>query len=1026
MAPARVIKSTNGSIIAIAISAALGSAAMAQEDSTGQGARDASLEEITVTGSRIRRTTDFDTANPTTVVDAAFLQNLGMVNVGDAIQQLPTNLSVNTPNTTGNANFFSGSTIANLRGLNPFFGSRTLNLVNSRRFVPTNQGDGVDLNFIPSVLIERVDVVTGGASAAYGSGAISGVNNIFLNRKLEGGKLEFDFAQTDESDGDEKHIGAAYGLAFAEGRGHMTFGYEFEDTDPIGCFRVRDWCAEGNGFHQNVPGMHPSNILGTNIRSNQMSTTGTFYLNNARLAALGNPTTTFQADAAGTGVIPFNLGAAPFAGASPTAVVPGGDGKSIYQYTNLRAPVHRNIGTATFTYALTDSLNMNVDLSYGKVETVDINGALDAANTVITPQNAFLTPALLAAQTAARGTLTGTLANPLNAALNKDWTSQVFAHSEFTTEVKRAVVAFDGKFGDSSWGWDAYYQFGDTTRRQLVADNRHNVAYTLAIDSVIGPDGQPRCRVANAAEAVAMQASDPMYPKFDPTLANGCVPLNPFGNQPLSAAQKGYAFGNLDENLDYRQQVLAINASGDLFAGFGAGPIQGAIGAEYRIEEGENIAEVPAGTSDAVRTDFLIQYGESFSGDVDVTEGYAEISLPFLKDKPFAKRLDLDLAVRESHYKNQGKAGTTGLTKTHDMTTWKASAVWDPLDWLRFRSTISRDSRAANFRELYYRQIIGAGGTFGFCEPFGAPARDPCTFDLRGNVDLEPEKSDTVTFGLVFKPEEFLPGFSFAADYFRINIEDAILQANSAAVLNGCRVLNNPTFCAQLDLGPPTDPANPLSNIEVLNAFASNGSAYTFKGVDFTGSYAMDFEGSSLYVRLLATKMINQLFQNTPGGAFVNVVGQTGTGNNFLADQQPAAEWLANLSATWTRGPLSLTGQVRYVADGTMDYNGITPDDPRFAAIIAGGAIPIGMRTISTNKVPSYEVFALSGSYKFEGIGPLESLQIFGVVDNLFDKEPPIAPGGGAFGPANANGGTNAIFFDTQGRTFRLGVRTTF
>jgi hypothetical protein len=220
---------------------------------------------------------------------------------------------------------------------------------------------------------------------------------------------------------------------------------------------------------------------------------------------------------------------------------------------------------------------------------------------------------------------------------------------------------------------------------------------------------------------------------------------------------------------------------------------------------------------------------------------------------------------------------------------------------------------------------------------------------------------------------------------------------------------------------------NPLSNIEVLNAFATNGSAYTFKGVDFTGSYQMEIgDTSSLYIRLLATKMIDQLFQNTPGGAFVNVVGQTGTGNNFLADNQPAAEWLANLSATWTRGPLSVTGQVRYVADGIMDFNGITPSDPRFAAIAAGGPIPVGMRTISDNKVESYEVFALSGSYRFENVGPLDGLQVFAVVDNLFDETPPIAPGGGAFGPANANGGTNPIFFDTQGRTFRLGVRTTF
>jgi len=205
--------------------------------STGndQAAAPQALDEVTVTGSRIRRTTDFTTANPTTVVDASYLQNLGIVNVGAAITQLPSNISNNTPTTTGNANFFTGSTIANLRGLNPFFGSRTLTLVNTRRFVPTNQGDGVDLNFIPSLLIDRLDSVTGGASAAYGSGAIAGVQNIFLNTKLEGGRADLDYQQSMHSDGQDKHAGLAYGHGFANERGHFVLGGEWEDMDEVGC-----------------------------------------------------------------------------------------------------------------------------------------------------------------------------------------------------------------------------------------------------------------------------------------------------------------------------------------------------------------------------------------------------------------------------------------------------------------------------------------------------------------------------------------------------------------------------------------------------------------------------------------------------------------------------------------------------------------------------------------------------------------------------------------------------------------------
>jgi len=227
------------------------------------------LEEITVTGSRIRRTTDFDTSNPVTVVDDQFMRSLGIVNLGDAISQLPSNVSSFRPETTGNSNFFTGSTIANLRGLNPFFGSRTLTLINTRRFVPTNQGDGVDLNFIPSILIDHIDSVTGGASAAYGSGAISGVENIFLNRKLDGGRVDVDTFQTTHSDGTDHHAGVAYGTKLLNDRANFVIGYEYEKSDAVHCLD-RDWCSNSVGFITGNPGQ-PSNVLASSVRVNQTS-----------------------------------------------------------------------------------------------------------------------------------------------------------------------------------------------------------------------------------------------------------------------------------------------------------------------------------------------------------------------------------------------------------------------------------------------------------------------------------------------------------------------------------------------------------------------------------------------------------------------------------------------------------------------------------------------------------------------------------------------------------------------------------
>ncbi len=180
-----------------------------------------------MTGSRVRRTSDFDTANPTTVVDETCIKSLGLVNVGGVVAQLPANLSSNTPSTAAGASFFAGSTIANLRGLNPFFGRRAL--VAGQRSplrADHHQGGGVGLSFIPSVLIGRVGIVTGGTSAAYGSGAIAGVQNIFLNRKLEGGKVEIDYSRAEAGGGDGRHIGVAYGLRLF-GRAPLGRGVKF-------------------------------------------------------------------------------------------------------------------------------------------------------------------------------------------------------------------------------------------------------------------------------------------------------------------------------------------------------------------------------------------------------------------------------------------------------------------------------------------------------------------------------------------------------------------------------------------------------------------------------------------------------------------------------------------------------------------------------------------------------------------------------------------------------------------------------
>jgi outer membrane receptor protein involved in Fe transport len=978
-----------------ALTVALSGAAHAQQaadqgnttDSSASGGVQA-LEEITVTGSRIKRTTDFDTANPTTVVDSSYLKNLGIVNVGAAITQLPSNISTNTPTTTGKSSFFTGSTIANLRGLNPYFGSRTLTMVNTRRFVPTNQGDGVDVNFIPSILIDHIDTVTGGASAAYGSGAVAGVQNIFLNTKLEGGRADVDYQQSSHSDAKDKHVAVAFGHGFADGRGHFVFGGEYEDMDAVDC--DRDFCDQNKGFFQNtsVPGTY---LYGDNLRKNMISDTGVLQ------TAFAGANSLYQGNAAGTGATVFNLGLAPYgATGTPQNVVPGGDGDPIYKYTNLRAPVDRKVATGTFNFALTDTLNLSVDASYGRVETTNYTAAVDSSFVGVTPANPFAAPVLAQA------------GNAGFALVAKSWNSQVDSFTRFTTTVKRASVGLDGKFGDSSWSWDGYYQIGRTNREQLVHDNLHNNASALALDAAVDPvSGKTVC-------AAQLNPGAPQYAFYDPALISSCVPVNIFGTQALTAAQHGYLFGNLDERLIYTQQVAAVNASGTVFEGWGAGEIQGAVGYEHRDELGHNLEpNEPA----YVRTDYLIQYGEPFSGDVKVDEAYVETSIPVMRDLAFAKKVSFDLAARESKYRNQGLAGTTGLSKTHNLTTWKISGLWDVVDTFRFRGSQSRDSRAGNFRELYYGQKIGAGGLFGYCGPTGTFQTDACNWSLEGNPDLRPEKSDTTTFGFVWSPEGALQNLQLSVDYFRIRIQDAIQQANVRDSIDGCQQRNDPAACALLTFDGSTYTVNGVqyNGISTVRALATNAAGYMFKGLDFSGSYNMQLNnGANLSFRLLAENMFHQVFQLSATNDPVDVVGQTGTSNTFLNDNQPQPKWTGSLTSTYQQGPASVTAQMRFVGKGTMDYN------------YRHGVDDAGLPVIPVTTVASYQVFSLSGMYTFENMGALSELQLFGVVDNLFDKQPPFAAGITAFGTANNFGGTNATYFDTLGRMYRVGLRMNF
>src|SRR5688572_7748829 len=334
------------SLLAVAVAASL--PAVAQQPA---GAQPSAQEEIIVTGSRVSRS-GFDSSQPLTTIDQQQIENLGLVNVGDVVRTLPQNTPFFTETNVGIGNFNVGAQLANLRGLNPFFGTRTLTLVDTRRVVPTTEGGAVDLTLIPSMLVERTEVVTGGASAQYGSDAIAGVVNVILDNDLEGFKAQVDYGQTAESDGGDTHASFAWGTAFGDdGRGHVIAGLEYQKQDSIGpCSYTRDWCAEGWGIANNGAFNTPAGVGNGQpnfiVSPNAKQTTSEYGVIQSCLtlpcaapppapAPLGPPLT-FNAN--GSAVSAFNLGV-PGVGFAQRI---GGDGALLgYGTSNVRPEVER-------------------------------------------------------------------------------------------------------------------------------------------------------------------------------------------------------------------------------------------------------------------------------------------------------------------------------------------------------------------------------------------------------------------------------------------------------------------------------------------------------------------------------------------------------------------------------------------------------------------------------------------------------------------------------------------------------------
>ena len=1023
---------------AAALAAALfgSGAAWAADDSAASGG---AVKEVVVTGSRIQRST-FTSPNPVTVINEQEIQRLNLTNAGDIVAQLPQNSNFFAGNNVGLGNFNVGAQLVNLRGLNPFFGARTLTLMNTQRVVPTTTGGGVDVTLIPSQLIGRVDTETGGASAVYGSDAIAGVVNVILDTKLEGLKAQVDYSQTKYGDARDPHASFAWGHGFANGS-HLIIGAEFEHTESVGiCSNVRSWCASNYALFTNpnfntpagVGNGQPHYILGPGGTAANSTPTGVVIPCLPIPGVCINPgTPLMQFNASGSALMPFVQGAYP-AGAGFFGFQQGGDANAVgaYATTTMKPDVRKYTGLAHYDFPVGDHITGSLEGWFARSVAVNpvANGsigpfALEVGNGVyvgneIAFDNAYLTPAESAYVHALGG----------RAAFGRNMLGTQEARNETNDTTWRIVGALKGDLG-GSWGWDAYAEYGRNDNEQHLYHNVAGPFLQFATDAVTNGAGQIVCGVTipgrvNPNTGFPYSATDIQRA----ALNGGCVPLNLFGQGNTTRAGLDYAFPTLSEKSTYLQEVVSGNLHGDLLAGWGAGAVKLAAGGEWRREKGDV-------THDLVNQPFYplytLSYGLDYRGTVDVLEGYAELSVPVLKDAPMFKYLEVDGAVRETRNEAADHSTEPGPLAiytpaqsdhavTHTFTTWKVNFLWDVNDWLRFRGTRSRDVRAPQFRELFQSYAVTAGGAFGtVTNPWYVAAHLPVTTDAPnitsgGTLGLNPEKADTTTVGVVISPKSgFLSGFNFSADWYQIYINQPIVGppfgVGAQNIVNLC-YQGNAAFCGLVTRDPVTN------KISYVNNQAVNLGKDTTRGVDFEADYTLPLDRfggmpGTLNFRILSSYLYDLIIDAGRGGLIFNYAGQSGPTAAF-GGFNTSPKWQANAFLTYTNGPFSGTVQARYVGSGR--YTTTSPSGGLAVAPGDAGYSTTNVDSISSNHVPAAWYFSLHASYDVT-----KNLTLFGNINNLFNKAPPFAPGGNGYP-------TNPVYFDTYGMTWKLGVRAKF
>ncbi|GAB1051475.1 TonB-dependent receptor [Shewanella algae] len=945
-ANSKLAKAVRFALIGGVATAAYSAPALSAEQD--QQTANSAVERISITGSRIVREGAV-APTPVTVISGEELLSTGVTNIGEALNQLP---ALGNTYSLANSGRYIGTAGANLLDLRTMGTDRTLVLVNGKRHVASSAGSSsVDVNTIPSAWVEKVEVITGGASAIYGADAVTGVVNFILKKDIVGLDISAIKGRADDSGFGKDRVSLSYGTDINDGRGNIAFAAEYSAQDRLRAFD-RDQTKTSFTSLKNTN--RPKDADGNYIDSNDPSDPDKYFLPNGGHYKISNAGTFFL-----DGWKTFN----PDGTIRDVYIGPKVDGNycvdcdftNLRQFEDLQPEFKRYNLNLKSNYQLNDDMNLYFEAKYVNSQASDYGQpAFFFGNKVntIKVDNPYLDPNLVALMKSNKDADGNP--QPLDSIVINRFMADLGQRVEDDTrETQRYVLGLEGVLADD-WDYDLYAIYGQTDLERVNKNNLIYANYQNALDAVM-LDGNIVCRSETAR-------------------AEGCVPVNIFGAGNPSQEAIDYINTTSVGTAVIKQTVLGGTITNSGLFELPAGYVGLSTGVEYRKEESEiKEPENAAGT-------FFNALGED-KGDFDVKEVFAEVSIPLLADLPLIRQLDMDLAVRFADYSTIGNA-----------TTWKAGLSWEINDELRMRSTYAEAIRAPNISELFgapsqtffrvddscridnLNNLADSSTRRKNCAALGVPTDFNDQYDAKsiegkssGNRELKPEESTSYTVGLIYQPE-FIEGLSMTLDYWNIKIDDAISSIAAQDIIDRCldstSGIDN-QYCALITRDPSSH------QITLIQSHSLNVAALEASGVDLDLAYKTDILGGDFSANLIATHLLkrrNFSFQDNPSD-YEELAGTLGY-----------ADWQANLTLNYKYENWLSYWRTRFVNDVSL----YTDKE------LARNANPS-----SNMQYDDYFISDVALGYQFDSGITLK----FGI-DNLFDKDLPYGTTGTTAGSA--------------------------